>query len=305
MPTRRPQVARAEEARPSELEGKLIFQTTIGGDFYTVQADGTGLQRITDGVDPTWSPDGAQIAFTRWREPRGVWVVNADGSDARRIFDWTETRWPTWSPDGDEILFTRQHGGRLEAGERCFWGFCFEIPAKPHWKLGIVELQDGAFREPLSQDVSLAPDWSPDGTHIVYDGERGLVVSTPDGETWYEITDDSRDTGPVWSPDGSRVAFTRRQHDHWEVYVVGADGAGLTRLTDTPRLSDGTLGNSAAPAWSPDGQHLAFLTDRSGRWEIWLMAADGSGQKPMFETVLAGPPLEYGSVGERAIDWTR
>jgi Tol biopolymer transport system component len=40
--------------------------------------------------------------------------------------------------------------------------------------------------------------------------------------------------------------------------------------------------NNAAPAWSPDGQQIAFMTDRSGKWEIWIMNADGSNQRPMF-----------------------
>ncbi len=321
--TARPRAASPQPTATPEFSGKLLFQTTIGGDFYVVNADGAdssdGLRRITDGVDPVWSPSGDRIAFTRWREPRGVWLVDADGSNERRVFDWSQARWPSWSPDGTEILFSRQHGGRLEEAERCFWGFCFDVPARPHWRLGIVEADGGVFYEPASALVSLAPDWSPDGKKIVYDGERGLVVQTLDGEVSYPITSDGRDTGPVWSPapleggtGGTQVAFTRRQHDHWEVYVVDADGGNLTRLTDTPQRPDGAPGNSAAPAWSPSGEHLAFLTDRAAsttagvEWGIWVMAADGSDPRPIFApgTGLDGLALEYSSLGERALSWT-
>jgi TolB protein len=288
----------------SEPTGKLVFQTTIGGDFYTVNADGSNLQRITDGVDPVWSPGGEQIAFTRWRDPRGVWVVNADGTGERRVFDWSSARWPSWSPDGQEILFTHQKGGRENAVDRCFFGFCFTFPAKPHWKLGIVEPADGSFREPGGAQVSLSPDWSPDGERVVYDGEQGLVVQYLESNTSHQITHHGQDTGPVWSPDGEQVAFTRRQHDHWEVYVVDDDGQNPRRLTTTPKKPNGEVGNSAAPAWSPDGQHLAFLTDRTGKWEIWIMDANGANPRPMFDTALDGLPIEYSAVSERAISWT-
>jgi len=290
---------------PSVPTGKLVLQTTWGGPFYVIKADGTGLRRITDGMDPTWSPDGTQIAFVRWREPRGVWVVDADSGDEWRAFDWSETRWPSWSPDGSQILFSRQHGGRLEESERCFWGFCFTVPPHPHWKLGIVHLADGRFREPLASQFSLAPAWSPSGDRIVYADEQGLRVQSEDGEFSHLITHDVNDTGPAWSPDGNRVAFTRRQHDHWEVYAVDGDGRNLARLTETPRKPGGKVGNSAAPAWSPDGQYLAFLTDRSGKWEIWIMQPNGSAQQPMFKGELDDLGLVYAHLGERAISWTR
>jgi TolB protein len=296
--------ARPKAATPSEPTGKLAFQTSMGGDIYTINVDGSDLKRITDGMDPVWSPSGAQIAFARWREPRGVWVVSADGAGERRVFDWSETRYPSWSPSG-EIVFTRHTGGR-PAREFCFRGQCFPIPATSFWKLGIVDAASGAFVEPsATSDVSHTPDWSPDGTSIVYDGDRGLRVQSVDGKTFYDLTDDVKDTNPVWSPGGEHVAYTHRQHDHWEIYVVDADGSDRTRLTSTPSKPDGEVGNSVSPAWSPDNQYIAFLTDRTGAWEIWVMRADGSGQKPMFGSELDGITLDYASLGERVISWTQ
>jgi dipeptidyl aminopeptidase/acylaminoacyl peptidase len=304
--TARPATPRPRPTATPEYSGRLIFQTTLGGDIYLIRADGSGLQRITDAVDPIWSPDGQQIAFARWREPRGIWVMDLAGGTAseRRVFDWSEARWPSWSPDGQEILFSHQKGGQLEDKELCFWGFCFTIEAKPHWRLGIVQPIDGTYYEPPSPQISLAPTWSPTADQVVFDGEQGLVIQTLDGEVSYALTSDARDTGPVWSPDGKKVAFVRRQHDHLEVYVVDADGRNLTRLTTTPERPDGTPGNSAGPAWSPDGRHIAFYTDRTGKWEIWVMTANGGGQKPMFPSALDGLPLDYSSVADRAISWT-
>ena len=294
---------------------RIAFSSRRNGywDIYILSLANGLLTRVSDTPQydgsPTWSPDGRELACARWRDPRGIWVISADGSNAWRAFDWGEARWPSWSPDGSQILFSRQYGGRTEETERCFWGFCFTLPAHPHWKLGIVRTADGEFREPKAPNYCLAPTWSPildDGSsRLLYADEQGLKVQNEDASVAYFITRDSRDTSPVWSSDGSRVAFTRRQHDHWEVYVADADGRNPRRLTDTPVRADGELGNSAAPAWSPDGQYLAFLSDRSGKWEIWIMRADGSQQKPMFPGGLGGISLDYASLGERAISWTR
>jgi Tol biopolymer transport system component len=69
-------------------------------------------------------------------------------------------------------------------------------------------------------------------------------------------------------------------------------------------LPDGVAANSVSPAWSPDGNHIAFLTNRSGEWEIWIMESDGSNPRPLFDTELDGLTPECAFAGERAIDWT-
>jgi TolB protein len=308
-PEPKPVKPKPPPAAKGEPAGRLVFQTTFGGPFYTINVGGAdspgSLRRITDGIDPTWSPDGSQIAFVRWREPRGVWVVDVATGNEWRAFDWSEARWPSWSADGTRILFSRLHGGRTTEVTRCFWGFCFTVGPNPHWKLGLVRPDGQDFREPPSAQASRAPMWSPVGDRIVYANGQGLRVQSEDGEVSYVLTHNAWDTSTAWSPDGERVAFTRRQHDHWEVYVVGADGQNVQRLTDTPAKPNGEVGNSTAPAWSPDGQFLAFLTDRTGKWEIWIMQASGSGQKPMFREALGGLVLEYAHLGERAISWTR
>ena len=173
-------------------------------------------------------------------------------------------------------------------------------------QLGIVNPSTGEFREPSpTSDTSQTPDWSPSGEQIVFRGLLGLQVESADGKESFQLTSDMWDNTPVWSPDGSKVAFIHRQHDHWEIYVVDVASGKQTRLTDTPAPSDGTVTSSVSPAWSPDGNYIAFFTDRTGKWEIWLMRADGSNQKSMFDTELDGLTLQYSFNSERAISWTK
>ena len=330
VPAPEPVKIQEETAEPADPTGTLVFQTTYGGTFYTINVDGIDLQPVTNGIDPVWSPDGEQIAFVRWEEPRGVWIVDVESADGTsgaewRVFDWSETRYPSWSSDGQEIVFSRQSssgGGGCPGSPPTAGGDVSAFRAPPGgaggpgssgsgWTLGVVDPVDGSFWEPLpNSETNLTPDWSPDGEQIVFAGNNGLMVQSVDGADAYQLTSAPLDTSPVWSPDGEQVAYVHRQHDHWEIYVVDVATGQQTRLTDTPAWSDGTAANSVSPAWSPDGNYIAFLTDRSGEWEIWIVAApggaeaDGSNASPLFDTELDGLMLEYAYAGERAIDWT-
>jgi TolB protein len=310
-----------------ELTGKLVFQVCNGCDIYVINADGSGLRRLTDGMDPAWSPDGTKVAFARWRDPRGIYVIDEDGSNETLLFGWSQAKAPAWSPDpstgsghgGSRIVFTRQYGGREEDVERSVWGFHWTLPAHPWWKLGLVRVEDRYFTDLLCYDHSFSPTWSPDGRVIAYDSDYGLHLTSPDGsfggQTYghqiYAISTDVRDTSPAWSPDGSKVAFMFNQHDHQEIYVMNADGSNRVRLTKEEPFSPRPP-NNVSPAWSPDSHHIAFFTDRSGKWELYVMNADGSDQRPMFSmgeglrpSPLDGLPIEYGFVSERMVSWTK
>jgi TolB protein len=302
-----------------EFTGKLVFQVCNGCGIYVINADGSGLRRLTDGMDPAWSPDGAKVAFARWRDPRGIYVIDEDGSNETLVFGWSQAKAPAWSPDGSRIVFTRLGGGIEEDTDVSVWGFNWTVPAHPWWKLGLVRLEDRSFTELLCYDHSFSPTWSPDGKVIAYDSDYGLHLTSLDGSiggqfydrSLYALSTDVRDTSPTWSPDGTQIAFMFNQHDHWEVYVMDADGSNRVRLTQEEPFAERPP-NNVSPAWSPDGRHIAFFSDRNGKWELYVMNADGSDQRPMpvlsrvegFETALDGLNIEYGFVGERMVSWT-
>jgi hypothetical protein len=302
-----------------ELTGKLVFQVCNGCDIYVINADGSGLRRLTDGLDPAWSPDGTKVAFARWRDPRGIYVIDDDGRNETLLFGWSQAKAPAWSPDGRHIVFTRRYGGQEEDRELSFPGFHWTIPAHPWWKLGLVRVEDGYFTELLCYDHSFSPTWSPDSRVIAYDSDYGLHLTSLDGSIGAQsygrhinaLSTDVRDTSPVWSPDGSQIAFMFNQHDHWEIYVMNADGSNRVRLTKEELFAPWPPHN-VSPAWSPDGRHIAFFTNRNSepgsgelKWELYVMNADGSNQRPLFETALDGLPIEYGFVVERMVSWTK
>ena len=96
-----------------------------------------------------------------------------------------------------------------------------------------------------------------------------------------------RNFAPAWSPDGQKIAFERRlgrkkygrcsgcgRASTFEVHVMIADGSRQQRLTS----------RGAKPGWSPDGQKIAFTSERDGNGEIYTMNADGSGQRNLTRT---------------------
>ena len=159
--------------------------------------------------------------------------------------------------------------------------------------IAVINEDGTGFKELTDGNRDTDPAWSPDGSQIVYSGEKiggqNIMRMNADGtgqvpltSTLFPLTNGE----PVWSPDGTKIAFTssRAELGRNEIWVMNADGTNPVRLTVNVQLS-GTPSNPVygmdfGPAWSPDGTKIAFYSSRDNlaSFEIYVMNADGSNQ---------------------------
>lgn len=214
------------------------------------------------------------IAFnSNLENPQGeIYLVRPDGSGLRRLTVTSPggSGFPDWSPDSTHLAFNSNRDGKHQI-------YVTDADGREPRRLGRLEGDD------------FQPDWSPDGSRLAFvsdrDGVPTIYAMAADGSDVGRVTrEDARDHGPRWSPDGSRIAFysaTRgggpmATDDESEIYVMDADGRTVRRLTWN---GSGDI----YPAWLPDGRIL-FSSKRTGRWEAFVMEADGSGTVRLTDT---------------------
>ncbi len=209
--------------------------------------------------------------------PSWIEAVEPDGSGRRVVFerDAFPVAQIAWSPDGSRMVYQDPI-----VSERGIY----------------VANADGSAAVRLTDGINDAwPSWSPDGSHVVFASTRydpSIGLCEPAGADWlcptdiYVMnadgsgvrrltTDTAPEYQPVWSPAGDRIAFVRAVGDGnaTAIYTMAADGS------DVRQVSSGDGGSDFSPSWSPDGSRIAFAAIRYEDRGIWVMGADGTGER--------------------------
>ena len=226
----------------------------------------TTLKTLLQGP-AAWSWDSKQLATIRYRGVdafhghNDVWVINADGSNGHwaraqpSAFDFYT---PSWSPDGSRIVMTVDVKGTKTLG--------WMEPATG--KAGLFWLPGGG--AVLGRD----PSYNKAGTKIIYVGPTGFTVDqiNPDGSGHVvRISPNAWVSHPLFSPVGNKISYELgASPGNIDIYVKNFGTGVTTRLTWNAAVD-------RFASWSPDGAEMVFMSNRTGKDQIYTMNAAAGG----------------------------
>jgi len=267
-------------------------------------------------IPPIWSPDGEESAVNLNvirgdRAGKDIYVLDAA---SRRLTPLVAT--PSneailsWSPDGEWIAYAQWEGCDLEP-ERLRLvvsradgsmprevACCGVFPTSFHWSADSRQLIFPAFDDEglhLTR-VDIEREQPFDVAQLPPSVTRADLLHGPEYKRPFDVAQLLPITPLLYpSPDGSRYVMALEVEGQTDIFVVNADGSGLTNLTRHPA-------NDASPIWSPDGRYIAFVSNRGGAiWlrQLYVMRANGSDVRQVSDKCV-GPFFWRPRPGEEA-----
>ena len=262
----------------SSEEVDTPYNTLGAGRLWIVDAAGGEPREIAlaletrdfGGYQPAWSPSGARIAY--WVNvggQRDLETVSIAGRDRVKVTSDAALDWaPVWSPDGRFLYFASDRGGAMGL-----------------WRIAVNE-ESGEPRgspEPIASGVDVdmdLPHLSRDGTTLIFRAQResvnpGAIAFDPAAGRIGATTLLQHRSGILVptdvSPDGKLLALVNVPDRRQDLFLMRADGSGLTRLTDDPA-------RDWSPRFTPDGKAVVFYTNGDGKYDAFSIRLDGSGR---------------------------
>jgi serine/threonine protein kinase/Tol biopolymer transport system component len=244
----------------------LVHASNRGGatNIWRLPLSGGSPVQLTTGAGPDESPslgrDGT-IAYVNSRWQNTLEIHDLTNGSSRTLVTHTPYVWaPAVSPDGSEIAFSRS-----------------EVDGS--WHIWTIGLSGGPARQLTSGEAGeVYPRYARDGLSLFFhtwNAPRRVGRVPPGGgpAAWPSLGGNGGTaTFGDPSPDGKLLAFVRADSDAERIYIASTGNGAARRLT----ASRGTL-----PRWSPDGSTIAFASDRRYDGGIFVIHADGSGERQL------------------------
>jgi len=257
-----------------EACGKFLWQIGLVGLLGVAVACGGPAEKARlliggpgDQRSPAWMPDGKRIVCSSAAVgfPADLYLFDlASGTSRSLTHDpWGDNN-PAVSPNGRWIVFHSDRAGQSDL-------YYLDLTTSE-----VVR----ATTNPTNDSFGA---WSPDSQRIVFHsegaGDPDLWVMDRDGTNKIPLVmRPGVETTPAWSPDGRTIAFSSDAGGSPDIWLVYLDDRRLVCLTDSSEAE-------WKPAWSPDGRRIVSCRGplKEGHSNLWIMNADGTGQRPLTQ----------------------
>jgi len=253
---------------------KLAFASDQSGNFdiWTIDKDGSVKTQITSSFEvetkPSWSPDGLKIAYAK---ENGIYIRKVSDGEEIQISSGADDSNPSWSRDGTEIVYNTASGDIY--AKKVYTGALTGVITRPilnQTLSGLVEIRGTALDTNFeSYKLEFSPNSLPYSWTAINNSNTPITngilgtwntASVPDGEYTLRLTVNDKAGNSLQNTVAVSV-----DNDNWKLTI-----SSLSQLTSSDAWD-------IEPAWSPDGSKLAFSSNRSGSYDIWIMNADGTG----------------------------